>query len=228
MLTYHQYGPVASVWEKCYMRCFSHPPLDLAWKLLIKKCSNLPGATELDMKCFVTGPFWVEFTSYRGSPLTHYRLVMRKQRPCYGKTHANVLCCWWMLWTLYHHICSLITIWLLHTEILYLHSVPPPPPPMTSDLDKILTRIAWSYIWKWLACGGLPFPGIVCSVLDVANIFLLWNYCCMVHFSTFTRLSRMFVSTDFPFEKQTDQVTMVLLFIRSTYQTKDNQRVFRD
>ena len=51
MLTYHQWGSVASIWEQFYKRCLSHRSLNLAWKLLLKFCSSLPGTNELIHKC---------------------------------------------------------------------------------------------------------------------------------------------------------------------------------
>ena len=51
-----------------------------------------------------------------------------------------------------------------------------------------------------MACGGLPFTGTGCAILDVDNICLL----CIEFYvwdavSIFNHLPRMFLSTDFAF-----------------------------
>ena len=51
-----------------------------------------------------------------------------------------------------------------------------------------------------MACGGLPFPGTGCPILDVDNLGLLWiDFNVWDAVSIFKHLPRMFLSTDFAF-----------------------------
>ena len=69
---------------------------------------------------------------------------------------------------------------------------------------------------KGIAYGGLPFPGIGCPPLNVAYMYLVW-YNDWDNISIFVHLPRMFLFSDYRFEKRIGQIIMNLLYIRSTW-----------
>ena len=67
---------------------------------------------------------------------------------------------------------------------------------------------------EWMACGGLPFPGTGCPILDVENICLLCiDFYVWDAVSIFDHLPRMILSTDFAWTERTEHVAMDLIYM---------------
>ena len=90
-------------------------------------------------------------------------------------------------------LCKWLVIITYYIRIIILNSS------LTSDTCIVwLTSVKW--LFEWMACGGLPFPGTGCPIPDVDYLCLLCiDFYVWDAVSTFNHLPRMFLSTDFAF-----------------------------